>query len=171
MDTVRVRVQTYPPGKPLPTSLRGLVGTPMLPKLYAGLPVALGFSVPALAVYLTTYEGENLLLIVTTSILTLFQATKLASSRLLLGYNADPKDVPWFKQAPIYLLSGLTAEMVSGVIWTPMDVAKSRLQRGADKHTTARALLADVRRKEGLRGVFRVRRSYGRLTRILTQIH
>lgn len=138
LDTVRVRIQTYPSEKPLPTSLRGLVGAPILPKLYAGLPVALGFSVPALAVYLTTYE-----------------AAKLASSRLLLDQNVDPQQVPWYRQAPIYLMSGLAAEMVSGVIWTPMDVAKSRLQRGADKHTTARSLLADVWKKEGPTGIFR----------------
>jgi hypothetical protein len=63
VDTVRVRIQTYPPGKPLPTSLRSLIGAPALPKLYAGMPVALGFSVPALAVYLTTYEGKVYLLV------------------------------------------------------------------------------------------------------------
>lgn len=58
VDTIRVRIQTYPSDKPLPTSLSRLVGAPIVPKLYAGLPVALGFSVPALAVYLTTYEGR-----------------------------------------------------------------------------------------------------------------
>jgi hypothetical protein len=91
----------------------------------------------------------------------LFQATKITSSRFLLGRDTKPKDIPWFKQAPIYILAGLTAEMVSGVIWTPMDVAKSRLQRGADKHTTARALLTEVWRKESFKGVFRVSRLFG----------
>lgn len=70
--------------------------------------------------------------------------------------DKDPKAVSWFKQAPIYLLSGLSAEMVSGVIWTPMDVAKGRLQRGGDTHTTARGLLANVWKKEGYQGIFRV---------------
>jgi len=65
-------------------------------------------------------------------------------------------------QAPVYLLSGLTAEVVSGVIWTPMDVAKSRLQRGAEDPSTGRSaarLLRGVWKKEGWRGIFRVRKS------------
>ncbi|PVF93102.1 mitochondrial carrier [Serendipita vermifera] len=138
LDTIRVRIQTYPPGKSLPKSIGGLVGTPALPKLYAGLPVALGFSVPALAVYLTTYD-----------------AAKLNMARLLGCKDQDPKTIPWWKQGPIYLISGLTAEMVSGVIWTPMDVAKSRLQRGKDNHTKARTLLKEIWKMEGYRGVWR----------------
>lgn len=138
LDTIRVRIQTHPPGTPVPLSLRMLVGHPILPRLYAGLPVALGFSIPALATYLTTYD-----------------ATKLGISRMAFGQDADSQRIPWFKSAPIYLASGLTAEMVSGIIWTPMDVAKGRLQRGRDKHTTARGLLGDVWKKEGCRGLFR----------------
>lgn len=60
VDTIRVRIQTWPSSKPLPRSLDGLIGKPIMPRLYAGLPVALGFSVPALAVYLTTYDGKHL---------------------------------------------------------------------------------------------------------------
>jgi len=66
----------------------------------------------------------------------------------------------WMYQAPVYLLSGLTAELVSGVIWTPMDVAKSRLQRGAEDPSTGRSavrLLRGVWKREGWRGIFRVR--------------
>lgn len=62
-------------------------------------------------------------------------------------------------QAPVYLLSGLTAELVSGVIWTPMDVAKSRLQRGTEDASTGRSavrLLRGVWNREGWRGIFRV---------------
>jgi hypothetical protein len=65
----------------------------------------------------------------------------------------------WMYQAPVYLLSGLTAEMISGVIWTPMDVAKSRLQRGAEDPSTGRSavrLLRGVWKREGWRGIFRV---------------
>ena len=82
-------------------------------------------------------------------------ATKLGLYRQLIQHE-DNQNVSWFKQAPIYLASGLTAEMISGVIWTPMDVAKSRLQRGRDGYTTARSLLADVWHREGYRGLFRV---------------
>lgn len=58
VDTIRVRIQTYPSNKTLPKKLGGLVGKPLLPNLYAGLPVALGFSIPALALYLTTYDSK-----------------------------------------------------------------------------------------------------------------
>ncbi|KAG8831215.1 hypothetical protein FRC17_003464 [Serendipita sp. 399] len=138
VDTIRVRIQTYPSDRPIPRSLNGLVGSSPLSKLYAGLPIALGFSIPALAVYLTTYD-----------------AAKYGISNILLGRDPDLRTVPWLKQVPIYLASGLTAEMVSGVIWTPMDVAKSRLQRGGEGHTTARSLLKDIWKKEGYRGVWR----------------
>lgn len=57
VDTIRVRVQTWPSSSPVPRSLNLLVGKPILPKLYAGLPVTIGFSAPALAVYYTTYDG------------------------------------------------------------------------------------------------------------------
>jgi len=75
-------------------------------------------------------------------------ATKLELSRRLIRHE-DNQNVSWLKQAPIYLASGLTAEMISGVIWTPMDVAKTRLQRGRDEYTTARSLLANVWQREG----------------------
>ncbi|KAG8775162.1 hypothetical protein FRC19_001930 [Serendipita sp. 401] len=138
LDTIRVRIQTYPSDKPLPRSLGGLLNGAPVSRLYAGLPIALGFSVPALAVYLTTYD-----------------AAKYGMSKLILGRDPDLRTVPWFKQVPIYLAAGLTAEMVSGVIWTPMDVAKSRLQRGSEGHITARSLLKDVWKREGYRGVWR----------------
>jgi hypothetical protein len=84
-------------------------------------------------------------------------ATKLYMAGLLGCRDQDPKTIPWLKQGPIYLMSGLTAEMVSGIIWTPMDVAKSRLQRGKDHHTKARTLLKEIWKTEGYRGVWRVR--------------
>ena len=159
VDTIRVRIQTHPSGTPVPLSLRTLVGHPILPRLYAGLPVALGFSVPALATYLTTYDGTSSLPATALKrpyLTKCVPATKLAISRTMFGLDADSRSIPWFKSVPIYLASGLTAEMVSGFIWTPMDVAKGRLQRGRDTHTTARALLGDVWNKEGYRGIFRV---------------
>lgn len=73
----------------------------------------------------------------------------------------------WAHQVPVYLLSGLTTELVSGVVWTPMDVAKSRLQRGAEAEAgphegrSARRLLLRVWRQEGWRGIFRVRLALG----------
>ena len=42
----------------------------------------------------------------------------------------------WMHQVPVYLLSGLTAEIASSVIWMPTDVAKSWLQKGAEDAST-----------------------------------
>ena len=53
MDTLRIRIQTA--GAVIPP-LKQLVPAPRLQNLYAGLPVAIAFSVPALSVYMLTYE-------------------------------------------------------------------------------------------------------------------
>ena len=71
-------------------------------------------------------------------------------------------------QAPMYLLSGLTAEAVSGVIWTPMDVAKSRLQKGVEDASIGQSavrILKGVWIRDGWRGVFRVGLNLGVLSR------
>ncbi|KAI5476901.1 mitochondrial carrier protein [Pseudohyphozyma bogoriensis] len=57
LDTYRIRIQTWP-GKVVP-GFRTLIPKPRLRTLYAGLPVAIGFSVPALSIYLTTYEASK----------------------------------------------------------------------------------------------------------------
>jgi len=79
VDTIRIRIQTA--GYPVPP-IKELVPRPRIRSLYAGaialsssclvflcveltrslstgLPVAIGFSVPALSVYLSVYEGPS----------------------------------------------------------------------------------------------------------------
>lgn len=57
MDTLRIRIQTA--GAVIPP-LKQLVPAPRLQNLYAGLPVAIAFSVPALSVYMLTYEVSRI---------------------------------------------------------------------------------------------------------------
>lgn len=96
VDTYRIRVQTYE-GAKLPT-FRQLVPAPRLRTLYSGLPVALAFSIPALSIYLTTYE---------------------ASKRYFASVLFPPDVKPgMFQQLPVFVLSGLTSELASGAIWT-----------------------------------------------------
>jgi len=57
VSTIRVRVQTWPSSRPVPHSLNLLVRKLLLPKLYASVPVTIGFTAPALAVYYTMYDG------------------------------------------------------------------------------------------------------------------
>ena len=59
MDTLRIRIQTA--GAVIPP-LKQLVPAPRLQNLYAGLPVAIAFSVPALSVYMLTYEVSRVAL-------------------------------------------------------------------------------------------------------------
>lgn len=55
LDTMRLRIQTYPSAKLPP--LAELIPKPAIRSLYAGLPVAMTIGIPALSVYLATYEG------------------------------------------------------------------------------------------------------------------
>jgi len=59
VDTLRIRIQTA--GAVIPP-LKQLVPAPRLQNLYAGLPVAIAFSVPALSVYMLTYEVRRVFL-------------------------------------------------------------------------------------------------------------
>ncbi|KAK9763860.1 hypothetical protein K7432_009114 [Basidiobolus ranarum] len=69
---------------------------------YRGLPVALTFSVPGLSVYLTTYDFVK------------------ANISHIKGFGEE--------KAANHMFSGLCAEVLSGLFWTPMEVMKNRLQ-------------------------------------------
>lgn len=58
LDSIRIRIQTFPSASLPPWKV--LIPQPRLQTLYAGLPVALVFSIPALSIYLTTYESKSL---------------------------------------------------------------------------------------------------------------
>ncbi|GAA5864473.1 hypothetical protein JCM1840_000512 [Sporobolomyces johnsonii] len=131
LDTIRIRIQTAGPVVP---PLRQLVPKPRLQTLYAGLPVAIGFSVPALSVYMMTYES---------------------SKRYFAEQFVSKEEAPsLLQQLPIFVASGTAAELASGMIWTPLDVLKSRLQKGGEG-TSAIALMRKIVREEGPKGLFR----------------
>ncbi|BGP15411.1 hypothetical protein JCM10213_005089 [Rhodosporidiobolus nylandii] len=131
LDTIRIRMQTA--GAVVPP-LRELVPKPRLRHLYAGLPVAVGFAAPALSVYLTTYEA----------------------SKRYFGEQWLPKDreATVWEQLPVFVAAGTASELASGAIWTPLDVLKSRLQKG-NEGTSAIALTRKIVREEGWVGLQR----------------
>jgi len=131
LDTLRLRIQTYPSAKLPP--LAELIPKPAIRGLYAGLPVALTIGIPALSVYLSAYEG----------------------AKAFLSTRIQNEDGSIMKQLPVFLAAGMTAEVASAAIWTPMDVVKSRLQKGEDGTNSARVLIRRIWREEGYRGVFR----------------
>ncbi|GAA5963811.1 hypothetical protein JCM3765_004025 [Sporobolomyces pararoseus] len=132
LDTLRIRIQTA--GAVIPP-LRQLVPAPRIQNLYAGLPVAIGFSVPALAVYMTTYE-----------------ATKRYIAENFVSKHEKPT---LLQQLPIFVAAGTAAELASGAIWTPLDVLKSRLQKGQEGTTSALVLSRKIIKEEGIKGLFR----------------
>ncbi|BGP31400.1 hypothetical protein JCM10296v2_003164 [Rhodotorula toruloides] len=131
LDTIRIRIQTA--GHPVPP-LRELVPAPRVRGLYAGLPVAIGFSVPALSVYLATYE-----------------ASKRYFSERFLPHD---REASLLQQIPVFVAAGTAAEFASGAIWTPLDVLKSRLQTGREG-TSAVALTRKIIKNEGWMGLMR----------------
>ncbi|GAA5882268.1 hypothetical protein JCM16303_002312 [Sporobolomyces ruberrimus] len=131
LDTLRIRIQTA--GAVIPP-LKQLVPAPRLQNLYAGLPVAIGFSVPALSVYMLTYE-----------------TTKRYIAENFVSKHEKPT---LLQQLPIFVAAGTAAELASGAIWTPLDVLKSRLQKG-NEGTSAIALSRKIIAEEGVKGLFR----------------
>lgn len=89
--------------------------------------MAIAFSVPALSIYLSTYEVSK----------------RYLGARWL---QADRK-ATLLEQLPVFMLSGVAAEgtfvalevekgadrgaVASGAVWTPLDVLKSRLVRSS----------------------------------------
>ncbi|GAA5847686.1 hypothetical protein JCM9279_004984 [Rhodotorula babjevae] len=131
LDTIRIRIQTA--GYPVPP-IKELVPRPRIRSLYAGLPVAIGFSVPALSVYLSVYE-----------------ASKRYFSETWLPQDSAPG---LLQQLPVFVAAGTAAEFASGAIWTPLDVLKSRLQTGREG-TSAVALTRKILHEEGAIGLMK----------------
>lgn len=78
--------------------------------LYDGLTVTLWLCVPALSVYLSTYDSMK---------------------RLLSTEAGWALTSPWN-----HLVSGCTAEVFAGIFFTPMEVIKSKLQSQHQRHRT-----------------------------------
>lgn len=99
------------------------------------------FSIPALSIYLTSYE----------------------ISKKYLGTKFLPQDSKpsLLQQIPIFVSSGMIAEATSGGLWTILDVLKGRQQKanrsipGNEASMSASKLLAKIWREEGAAGVWR----------------
>ncbi|KAJ1961395.1 hypothetical protein IWQ62_003884 [Dispira parvispora] len=126
VDTVKTRIQAEPTlfrGSWL-SSVQTIWRQGSLRTFYQGLPVALTFSIPALTTYLVTYD-----------------ALKVRLDQLVQqwyqGEHRSQSDSPIIQWAFAslaqdsvvnYGLAATGAEMLSGLIWTPMEVLKNRLQ-------------------------------------------
>ncbi|CEP17116.1 hypothetical protein [Parasitella parasitica] len=96
--------------------------------LYRGLPVALVFSVPALSVYLSCYE---------------------ASKQVLDSKYHIQRHSVWS-----HLVSGCAAEVAAGLLFTPMEVMKNRLQTQPGCNSSI-SLAASIIKSEGIRGFYK----------------
>ncbi|KAJ3016106.1 hypothetical protein HKX48_004197 [Thoreauomyces humboldtii] len=103
-----------------------------LASLYRGLPVALLFSVPALSIYLGAYD-----------------ASKAGLARWGRWGGEDSMGV--------HAAASCTAEVLSGALWTPMEVLKNKLQvqKGEEKGLSTLQLCRDIAKKEGARGFYK----------------
>lgn len=101
LDTVKTRIQvSNSPHQGLIPTFVELVRTRAV---YRGLPIALALSVPGLSVYLTTYD--------------------LAKDRLSRQFDGFGTDT-----VQNHMMSGMIAEVFSGLFWTPMEILKSKQQ-------------------------------------------
>ncbi|KAJ3063444.1 hypothetical protein HDU98_000767 [Podochytrium sp. JEL0797] len=133
LDTLKIRVQNGTTERSR-SVLAVLRNTKHLSSLYNGLSVTLALSVPGLAVYLSTYEVSKY------------------NIGMALSTDGQPQS-----NVLVHALAGTIAECFSGVIWTPMEVMKSKLQvETAEVTTNATVELAKkIYREEGMRGFFR----------------
>ncbi|KAG0376764.1 hypothetical protein BGX24_007267 [Mortierella sp. AD032] len=100
LDTLKTRIQASNSSQGLiPTFVELVRGR----SLYRGLPIALALSVPGLSVYLTTYD--------------------LAKDRLSRQFDSFGADT-----VRNHMMSGMIAEVCSGLFWTPMEILKSKQQ-------------------------------------------
>ncbi|KAJ1965420.1 hypothetical protein H4R35_007061 [Dimargaris xerosporica] len=160
LDTIKTRIQveygTYRAG--WVRAVGRIWHTEPWQTFYRGLPVALTFSVPALTTYLTTYE---------------FIKEKLDQWAQNCAKHAKPDTAArpvgaaagsWLQTNHIgnFTVAAIGAEMVSGLIWTPMEVLKTQLQ--AQSSAASPALLTSsatwqlarcIGRTEGFAGFLR----------------
>ncbi|KAI8641869.1 mitochondrial carrier domain-containing protein [Parasitella parasitica] len=99
-----------------------------LSSLYRGLPVTLVFSIPALSVYLSCYE---------------------ASKQVLDSKYRIQRHSVWS-----HLVSGCAAEVAAGLLFTPMEVMKNRMQTQPGRNSSI-SLAVRIIRSEGIRGFYK----------------
>ncbi|KAI8067971.1 mitochondrial carrier domain-containing protein [Gongronella butleri] len=98
IDTIKTRMQVAH----RPLTIVEVVRAHSLLSLYEGVTVTLWLCAPALSVYLSVYESSK-------------------------QYGADQWQLPLTSMA-LHLFSGCVAEIVAGLLFTPMEVIKTRLQ-------------------------------------------
>ncbi|KAI8996837.1 mitochondrial carrier domain-containing protein [Pilobolus umbonatus] len=134
MDTLKTRLQIM--NIPINTALfhKIVFPHPQQPKLasllglYKGLPITLLFSIPAFSVYLSCYE---------------------TSKELLHSHTASIKR----DSVPNHLISGCLAEVTAGILFTPMEVMKNRLQ--TSQRIYAGSIAKHILAAEGIKGFFK----------------
>ncbi|KAJ3182143.1 hypothetical protein HDU85_003185 [Gaertneriomyces sp. JEL0708] len=144
LDTLKTRIQFAAPSTTTHAepSLRQIYSTFLStirneggPRaLYKGLPVALVFSIPALSIYLGTYD---------------YAKARLARWS---GFG-DEHDIR------VHAVASCSAEILSGMLWTPMEVLKNTLQVQQKKAIPGSYdtwhLAKEIYRTQGVRGFFR----------------
>ncbi|KAI9097175.1 mitochondrial carrier domain-containing protein [Phlyctochytrium arcticum] len=134
LDTIKTRIQYNSATTNSPW--QSLFRTESVRALYRGLPVALLFSVPALSVYLGTYDHAKVVL-----------------SRWGVLGNSEA--------IPVHVVASSLAEILSASLWTPMEVLKNRLQvRQKSSASLAeggqtRRIVQSIYQAEGIRGFFK----------------
>ncbi|ORY06486.1 mitochondrial carrier [Basidiobolus meristosporus CBS 931.73] len=107
LDTLKTRSQISSNNESLLYTLQKILALESFWALYKGLGIALLFNVPALTVFLNTYDLAKYLISFHTGL----------SSKSFLNH----------------MISGCLAEIVSGFLWTPMEVIKIKLQASTAK--------------------------------------
>lgn len=127
MDTIKTRLQTHHHKyTPILDQQQQHEQKPVTIKsLYRGIGITLLFSVPALTLYLTTYEWIKSWLI--------FSTTPLLTDAL----------------------AGCCAELTAGLFFTPMEVIKSQLQIDPFQVNTTYSLAKNIYTREGPLGFYR----------------
>eukprot|EP00466_Bigelowiella_natans_P013790 jgi/Bigna1/82286/fgenesh1_pg.90_\ len=134
IDTIKAKLQVQVKGQysSLLEVTRKTFRTGGISAFYAGFPTAFFGSAPASCIYWTSYE---------------------ASKKIMFKSEV-------LQKAPsmTHFCSGVLAEMVSCVLWVPIDVVKERLQVQSDLKSTYRGnldALVTIYKSEGLRGVYK----------------
>lgn len=136
---------------PPPAAPRGLLATARsiaaadgARGFYRGLSVSAAMQAPAVATYLSTYDGAKAAL-----------AARVAAAWPAAAGGGGAAAVA--AHPATHLAAGVVAEAVSAVFWVPMEVLKQRAQvrGGGGADATAAGVLRDLLRAEGARGLFR----------------